>query len=240
MFRNLLMLFICCSITSVACAQTMQSGTVYENKTRIVLQGIRVENSKTSKYVITDKAGKFSIQAKVGDLLLFTGFFYHADTVLLTNLREREVFLTPKQHMLNEVNVTNLDVKTRQGAYQDPDFHGQTMVYQRDAKYPEYYKGGIAIRLNYWKKDEKKREKLDEFYKKQDTQDEIAKVFSHDNIAKYLPLTGAELDNFILLYIPSVKTYTSTDFNLAAYLDKSYKTFMELPPDKRNAGKLIK
>jgi hypothetical protein len=142
--------------------------------------------------------------------------------------------------MLNEVNVTNLDVKTRPGAYLDPAFHNQAVVYQRDAKYPDYYKGGIAIRLNYWKKDEKKREKLDEFYKKEDTQDEITKVFSHDNIAKYVPLTGAELDNFILLYIPSVKTYTSTDFNLAAYLDKSYKAFMELPPDKRDAGKLIK
>jgi len=72
------------------------------------------------------------------------------------------------------------------------------------------------------------------------TLDQIAQVFSPENIAKYVPLKDTDLTNFILLYIPSVKTYTSSDFNLSAYLNASYKKFLELTPEQRNAAQLIK
>ena len=240
MLRYLLLVFMGCFITSVACAQGVQNGTVLENKTRIVLQGIQVENKTTTKVVVTDRAGRFSIPAKTGDLLVFTGAFYRPDTILLTNLLGREVFLTPKQTALGEVKVTGTEIKPPASGYKDPEFHGQTMVYQRDAKYPDYFKGGVALRLHYWTKDDKKRKKEGEFIQNQQVQDEIAEVFSPENIAKYVPLTGDDMNNFILLYIPSVKTYTGTDFNLTTYLDTSYKKFLKLTPDERKAGQLIK
>ncbi|WP_183557121.1 hypothetical protein [Mucilaginibacter sp. SP1R1] len=245
MFKLLFLFLICCFITPVAFAQGGQKGTVYEIKTRVTLEGIRVENSKTGKYVITDKAGKFNIDAKSGDLLVFKASFYLPDTVLLTDLREREVFLTPKKTMLKEVKVTNTEITSKPATFQSPDFHGQTMVYQRDdkANYPnavqENYKGGVAFRLSYWKKDENKRKKLEEMVHNDKVQQEIAQVFKPDNIGKYVPLKDTDLDNFILLYIPSVKTYTDKGFNLTNYLNESYKKYLELPPDKRTAGKLI-
>ena len=229
-----------CFITSVACAQGVQNGTVLEYKTRVVLQGIQVENKTTAKVVVTDKAGRFSIPAKTGDLLVFTGAFYRPDTILLTNLFGREVFLTPKQTTLGEVKVTGTEIKQPASGYKAPDFHGQTMVYQRDAKYPEYYKGGVALRLHYWTKDDKKRQKEEDFIKNQQVQDEIKTVFNPENIAKYVTLTGDDMNDFILLYIPSVKTYTSTGFNLTTYLDTCYKEFLKLTPEQRKAGHLIK
>lgn len=239
MLRYLLLVFIGCIITSVACAQGIQNGTVLEYKTRVVLQGIQVENKTTAKVVVTDKAGRFSIPAKTGDLLVFTGAFYRPDTVLLTNLLGREVFLTPKQTTLGEVKVTGTEIKPPASGYKAPDFHGQTMVYQRDRK-TGYYQGGVAFRLHYWTKDDKKRKREGEFIQNQQVQDEIADVFSPENIAKYVPLTGDDMNDFILLYIPSVKTYTSTDFNLTTYLDTSYKKFLKLTPEQRKAAQLIK
>jgi hypothetical protein len=237
MLRYSLLLFIICISTFVARGQSVQNGFVFENKTRVVLQGIRVENSSNNKYVVTDKAGKFSIEAKTGDLLIFKGLFYVPDTVLLTNLHDREIFLTSKQTMLNEVKVVNTEA-THLGSVTDPAYHGQTVVYHLDKN--KNYDGGAVIRVPYWKKDEKKRKREAEFLKNQELQDEITKVFSADNIAKYVPLKGADLDNFILLYIPTVKTYTSKDFDLPIYLNTSYKKFLTLSPDERNAGQLIK
>ena len=236
MLRYLLLIFICCFISGVGFAQNTQSGIVFENKTRVVLQSIIIENPNNGKHALTDKAGKFIIEAKAGDKLLFTGSFYRPDTLFLADLRLKEVFLTPKQTMLNEVQVSNTELKTRKGEYMDPAFHGQTVVYHRDKN--GNYDGGITVRLHWWDKDDKKRKKHEEFVKNEEIQDEIADVFSADNIARYVPLKEPDLDNFILLYIPSVKTYTSKDFNLANYLNISYKKYQELPLDQRTAGQL--
>jgi hypothetical protein len=238
MLRHLLLIFICCFITGVGFAQNTQSGIVFENKTRVALPGIIVENPTNGKHALTDKSGKFIIEAKAGDKLLFTGSFYRPDTLLLTDLRTKEVFLTPKQTMLSEVQVTNAELKTRKGEFTDPAFHGQTVVYHRDQN--GNYDGGITIRLHWWDKDDKKRKKHEEFIRDEKIQDEIAEVFSADNIVRYLPLKEPDLDNFILLYIPSVKIYTSKGFNLASYLNASYKKYLDLPPDQRMAGQLNK
>lgn len=238
MLRCLLLIFIGCFITAVAQAQTVQNGTVFENTTRVVLQNIQVANPTSGKIVLTNKAGRFSIQAKVGDLLILTGSFYRTDTVLVTDLKEREVFLTPKQTSLKEVKVVGSELKKPASGYKDPDFHGQTMVYQRDPK-TGAYKGGIALRMHYWTKDDNKRKKEEGMLQSQQVQDEIMKVFSPENIVKYVPLNDEDMNDFILLYIPSVKTYTSPDFNLTTYLDASYKKFQKLTPAERKAGKLI-
>jgi hypothetical protein len=238
MLRHLLLIFICCCVTVAAFAQNIQNGIVFENKTRVALPGVMIENPNNGKHTLTDKTGKFIITAKVGDKLLFTGSFYRPDTLLITDLRPKEVFLAPKQTTLNEVKVTNVELKTRKGEYTDPAFHGQAVVYHRDKN--GNYDGGITVRLHWWDKDNKKRKKQEEFIRNEEVQDEIAEVFSADNIARYVPLKEPGLDNFILLYIPSVKTYTNKDFNLVSYLNVSYKKYLELSPDQQTAGQLNK
>lgn len=242
--RQLLLILIACFISALAYGQGVQKGTVYELKSHTVVSGLRVENSTNGKVTATDKAGKFSIPAKPGDLLLFKSAFYLPDTVLVTDLRGRDVFVTAKQNELKEVKVTNVEIKKPASGYVDPEFHGQTMIYQRNAPSAANPKGdpkgGVILRLHYWNKDEKDKKKQAEFLENEKTRDEIARVFTADNIAKYVPLTGPELDNFILLYIPSVKVYTAPEFNLTNYLSASYKSYLALPPDKRNAGQLIK
>jgi hypothetical protein len=242
--RQLLLILTFCFVSALAYGQGVQKGTVYEIKSHTVVAGLRVENSTNGKVTATDKAGKFSIPAKGGDVLFFKSAFYLPDTVVVTDLRGRDVFVTAKQNELKEVKVTNIEIKKPASGYVDPEFHGQTMIYQRNppsAANPKGDpKGGVILRLHYWNKDEKDKKKQAEFLENEQTRDEIARVFKADNIAKYVPLKGPELDNFILLYIPSVKVYTAPEFNLTNYLSASYKSYLELPPDKRNAGQLIK
>ncbi len=242
--RQLLLILIACFVSALAYGQGVQKGTVYEIKSHTVVAGLRVENSTNGKVTTTDKAGKFSIPAKGGDILLFKSSFYLPDTVVVTDLRGMQVLITAKQNELKEVKVTNVEIKKPASGYVDPEFHGQTMIYQRNAPSAANPKGdpkgGVILRLHYWNKDEKDKKKQAELLENGKTSDEIAKIFTADNIAKYVPLKGTDLDNFILLYIPSVKVYTASEFNLTNYLNASYKSFMALPPDKRNAGQLIK
>jgi len=230
MFKYFLLLFLFCISASFVFGQDVLKGKVYEIKTNVAIAGIEVSDITNKEVTTTDDKGRFAINAKKGDLVVFKGFTYQSDTVLVTSFSQ-DVYLTPRQNMLKEVKVTR-DTTTRFNHYYDPEFHGQHVVYQRDDTLG--YKGGIAIRFNDSHSSEKKHARLEKEVKDQQTQDEINKVFSTDNLAKYLPLKGDDLKGFIALYTPTPEVYSQYSFNLLVYLNDSYKKFQALPEDKRH------
>jgi hypothetical protein len=112
------------------------------------------------------------------------------------------------------------------------------MVYHRNEK--EEFDGGIILRMHYFKGDENKKKKAAEKEHQRILSEEISAIFTADNISYYLPLKGADLDNFLVLYTPEIKVYNSAEFNLLAYLNTSYKTFLTLTPTQRKAGQIFK
>jgi len=234
MLRYLLLFALCCLFTT-AFAQDNFKGRVLENKTRIGLRDVLVENLNTKRSLLTDSKGKFSIGAKVGDILAFKSFAYQSDTIVITDLHEKEVFMEPRQNMLNQVNVTSTETKNLDNNY-DPEFHNQPVVYHRDKG--GLYDGGIILRVRYWKKNEKKKARIEKLMKKFEVMDEVARVFVPKTIGSYVPLTGTQLDNFIAMYTPGPEVYSRKDFILVDYLSACYKNYMSLQPDKRQMQKL--
>jgi hypothetical protein len=235
MLRYLLIIWLCLTAT-IVCAQSNLKGKVFENKTRIGLANVWVENLNSKRNAFSDKSGNFTIPAKNGDLILFKGFAYKNDTLLVTGANNIEVFLDPQQIALDQVNVTTTEI-VKMNTYYDPQFHGQPVVYHRDSK--GNYDGGVTLRMWYWKKGEKDKAKLDKKLKDFDTMDRIHGVFTPQIIGKYVPLTGEDMDTFIALYTPSVKVFSKRDFNLAQYLNDSYKQYLALPPEKRKIQPFI-
>lgn len=229
MLRYFLLLLLCVSVSTVF-GQDVFKGQVYENKTHITIAGAVVMDITNKGVTTTDDKGRFSISAKKGDLVVFGGFAYEPDTLVVTNLTQ-DVYLNPRQNMLNEVKVKT-DSTTRFNKYYDPMFHGQAVAYQRDANFNPT--GGIAIRFNDSHGSEKKRAKLAKEMSEQSAQDEINKVFSKENIAKYVPLKGDDLKGFIALYTPTAEDYKQPNFNLLIYLSDCYKKFQALPEDERH------
>jgi len=242
MLRYILVTFCCVFCAVTLHAQTVFNGRVLENKTRITLRGVIVQNLSNKLKSITNESGRFSIAAKTGDMLVLKAFAYQTDTVLLTDMHDREIFLEPAKTMLNQVTITDSSGRSaaanKNMQYYDPQFHGQTVVYHRDDK--EEYDGGVIMRLHYFTGDDKKKKKAQLKAEERILSDEISAIFTADNISHYLPLTGADLDNFLLLYTPEVKTYNSKDFNLLTYLNTSYKTWLTLSADQRKAGQIFK
>jgi hypothetical protein len=236
MLKYCLLFFVFYYSATAFAQQTLLKGRVFEEKTRITLSDIRVQDLTNKLSTTTDDKGSFGINAKIGDVLVFNGgFAYQPDTLLVTDLHEREVFLTPHQNFLNEVKVVTDSTKNFKHYY-DPMFHGQTVAYQREANFNPT--GGVAIRLSYWKKDAQKREKLEKEMKDEQEIDEINRIFVPKIIGKYVPLTGKDLDGFIALYNPDTTTYYANNFNLASYLNDCYKKYIKLPKDERYPAKL--
>jgi hypothetical protein len=228
-------LVVLCFAGLSAFAQGTFSGRVFENKTRIPLSNIWVENLGNKRNTLSDKSGKFVLPAKAGDLVLFRGFGYKNDTVLVTRLGGTEIFLEPQKIELSQVNISTTELAKKFKDY-DPEFHGQPIVYHRDRK--GNLDGGINIRVHYWKKGERDKAKLEKKLRDFDTMDRIHEIFTRQTIRKYVPLDGDELDNFISLYTPSVTVFTRNDFNLLVYLSDSYKQYQALTPDKRKPAAL--
>jgi hypothetical protein len=235
MLRYALLFFCCCFIFSAAYAQQKLSGQVFENGTRVPLAGIRIQNNRSKLTTETDIKGHFTIDAKVNDVLIFTGFAYQPDSVFLTDIKPREIFLEPAKNMLKQVDVAGAEVHT--GTLTDPEFHGQSAVYSRNGD--GSYKGGVTFRVWSNHSAERKREKQARQQQDENMRLEIDRVFSAKNLAKYLPLKPEEVDGFRSRYMPTVKTYTANEFNLLLYLGNCYKEFMKLPVEKRVADKLV-
>lgn len=222
-------------ISAAANAQTAVKGRVLENKTRIGLAGVRVDNLNNKKTTLTNTTGDFSISAKMGDLLVFKAFAYQVDSLILIKVNDQEIFMEPVTNVLNQVNITTTVTKNL-NTYYDPLYHGQPVVYQRDRKGRPV--GGVIWRLWWWKKDEKKKAKLAALEQKYVIMDKIQSVFQPKIIAQYISLTGEDLTNFINLYTPTPKIVAEKDFNLANYLNACLKKYQKLPPDKRQPPKL--
>lgn len=225
-------LFLClCLLWQVSYGQGLFNGHVFENKTRIPLVDISIQNTRTTQTIHTDVKGKFSIAAAVNDILILKGFAYQADTMFLTSLKETELFLEPAKDTLSEVKIYTSKLINFQ--YFDPLFHGQTIVPQRDRN--GNLAGGMVIRL-WWKKDGRIRKKREQREFNEKINAEIINVFTPANLAKYLPLQNQDLVNFSLKYKPSVNVYLSANFNLVSYVNNCYKKYMNLPADKRITG----
>lgn len=240
MLKNLLIVCFCFLGILTASGQSVFSGRVLEYKTRIALASVRIQNLTNGLKTISLKDGQFGIAAKPGDLVIFTSFAYQPDTVLITDMHAREIFMTPKTNMLNQVNITDTSGRAVEGPNlvpYDPMFHGQAVVYQRDADFRPV--GGIAVRLHYWTKDERQKRKAAQSVKDREISERISAIFTPASISNYVPLKGADMDDFLLLYTPEVKEYTDKKFELVPYLNACYQNWQTLTPEQRKAGEIF-
>jgi hypothetical protein len=240
MYRlSILSFFLVISILKVY-SQDKLNGRVYEDKTKVLLGNVKIEDLKSHITAITDSTGKFSIKASTGDFLTFTGFAYITDTVYVANLKYLEVYLKPKQNMLDEVKIQN--VQTRTGKLSAVPITGvlgsRKILYQTD----EYgnQKGGVKLMVFDSNGDAKKKKRDGDIADNEEKQLVIYNTFQPKNLQNYLPLKGVEMDNFIILYTPDVATYYDASFNLTSYLNISYKKFLLIPANQRTSTTAFK
>ena len=87
-------------------AQTVTTGTVFDfSKKNLSLPGVSIRNLNSKKSTSTNKDGKYTINANIGDLLEFSAVGYHTDTLYLTNLLNRTIYLPVKTNSLKDVDI---------------------------------------------------------------------------------------------------------------------------------------
>ena len=243
MLKYLLILLCPVFFFSSVKAQSVFTGRVLENRTRVTLKGVKVRNLVNRFVAATDEKGNFSIGAKQGDILVFTFAAFKPDTLLLTDLHDREIFMLPDVNMLKQVTITDSSGQTGNATKNmvlpyDPEFHGQALAYHRNSK--EEYDGGITLRIHYFTKDD--RDKRKAALKEEDRRiaEQIEYIFTAENIGRFIPLKGTDMDNFLMLYTPDVERYKDKQFSLPSYLNACYKEWQTLSDADKRSGQLFK
>lgn len=231
--RFFILLFLFSGFCVAAVAQGRVRGKVLEEKTYIPVGGVTIENINNHATNVSDTTGAFSIVAKPGDVLSITSLGYMRDTVLITDMGVITAYLKPDPNMLKEVKVKELEFPP--GAFAFKPMMGplgnKILRYQTDAAGNPI--GGLKMSLSDLFGGGKKpsEEKMEKYAKEQ----QIAEVFNAATLAPYLPITGQELSNFIILYMPDVKTFYDKDFKITEYLSTCYRKFMQMPAEKRQS-----
>ncbi|MGC9344244.1 MAG: SusC/RagA family TonB-linked outer membrane protein, partial [Bacteroidales bacterium] len=88
------------------------TGTVYDGETNETLPGSSVQLKGTTVGVTTDMTGKYSIQASIGDILIFSFVGYEPREITVTDL-SLNVKLYPSINILDEVVVVGYGVQKK-------------------------------------------------------------------------------------------------------------------------------
>lgn len=230
---GLLSLLFFVLFTNNSSAQNILNGRIFEYNSHTPVAGVKIENLKSHLTGASTADGKFSIKAIIGDLICYSRSSYKPDTVLVTNLKYKEIFLEFNQTLLKEVKIINKE--TNLGTLATPvatPFGGNTVRYQTDANGNN--KGGLKIMIPGSDKEQQKKIKEAKREADDETASQIAKIFSPQNLQNYVPIKDQELENFSLLYTPPLKTYHAK-FNIALYVDSCYKEFVKIPVEKRRS-----
>lgn len=231
--RFILLLFILIPLKLFAQNSTL-TGNIFDNENRSTsLEGASIKNITTNGFVMSDKDGHFAIAAKVGHLVSFSSVGYQTDTVYLTNLFPKNVYLRVAVNNLNTVDVTSVKLSPFL-ILKDPN--------AAPARQVDYSKerGGLRLNLGYgkYRKEQAKIQALEEYDR---YQQEISKYFNEDYVKGLLKFKGNDIKNFLSLYRPTVQQVKGVNpFNYDYYIAQAYQAWLNLPLDQRKLPALPK
>lgn len=239
-----LIIFILLALPVGVIAQTVTTGTVFDySKKTISLPGVSVRNLNSKKTTSTNREGKYTIAATIGDLIEFSAVGYHTDTLYLTNLLNRTIYLPVKSNSLADVDVRGVRMNSQITDAKDPLAEKYTLLStggNLNRKRMTDKVGGLGLNLGYgkYKRQQRKEAELED---KDMYQEEIDMNFSEKAITDLTKLQGEELKSFMIIYRPSVEQVKAErPYKYSYYISRAFVAWQKLTPEQKKLQDLPK
>ncbi|PYF70796.1 hypothetical protein [Pedobacter nutrimenti] len=215
-------------------AQGVVTGTVYdfENKT-FPLQKVVVKNLNNQKLAITKASGQFTIDANKGDVLELSLIGYHTDTLFLTDLNPKTIFLPVNAKNLKEVSIVSaklspyLDLKNTAKGPTTVSTDGLAGKGNFDRA------GGLILGFGAGRI-KKEQAKIRALEARDAYETEINNNFNEQTVSALIKLKGQELKDFIAMFRPSVALIKDErPFNYSYYIAQAHQRWLKMTPAER-------
>jgi hypothetical protein len=202
-------------------------GVVQDRATDLRLENVIVKNQSSNQQTLTNAKGEFTIQANINQLLVFYQPGYLRDTLLLTDLKPVWRYLVTDDQMLNTVQIKG-------------------EAFNPEVDYLKVYQKARAIRLSqnqplsfspssFFSKEGKNARRFKKRLEQEKTERKIDARFNVATVKTLTRLRDQELDNFMVLYRPTLRALEKMDEEgLFFYIMDSFKAFKLLPSEKKS------
>lgn len=234
MFKKLIIALIIAIPFNLYAQNNTLTGNVYDNDNRsVALQGATIKNLTSKVVALADKDGHFAISAKIGDLVSFGMVGYHTDTLYLTNLFPKNVYLRVQVNNLQTVDINSPKISPYLNAKDASAMPSRRVDYGKE-------RGGLRLNLGYGKF-RREAAKIQQLEENDRYQEEINKNFNEETIKSLVKFEEPGIKDFIGLYRPTVaQVKAERPFNYQYYIAQSYHTWKRLPADQKKLPPLPK
>ncbi|MCZ4225499.1 hypothetical protein [Pedobacter rhodius] len=237
-----LIFFLLFAVPFGALAQSsVTTGTIYDfSKKSASLPGVTIRNLNNKKVTSASASGKFTIAANTGDLLEFSLVGYVTDTLYLTSLLPKTIYMVERNNNLSDVDITGVKIN-KEILNPDPQAEKYALLGtggNLNRKKMTDKVGGLSLNLGYgkYKRQQRKEAELEE---RDQYLMEIDQNFNEKIIGNLLKLEGQDLKNFIIMYRPSVqKVQSERPFKYPYYIVQAYHAWLKLSPAERKMQEL--
>lgn len=206
-------------------AQTIK-GTVYEEGTNQKMSNVFIKDINNKQITLVDKDGRFEIKSAQGHTLIFDSPGYVSDTLFVVDDKPLKIQMKQLGIVLREVNISTT----------------RAAVFNPREEYPEVYqkaKVNILSPSTIFSRESHRARRLKRFFDNEEREKYVDRVYTASYVSSLVPLKGADLQNFMMLYRPSYAYVKSNNGpSLAVYINDSYQKYKALPPDKRRLPSL--
>ena len=209
-------------------AQMTIVGTAYDADTRSKLKLVFVNNLTQREVDHSGQKGDFSVQADLGDLIVFTCPGYESDTLILQNMRPKIVMMRPSLIVLDEVIVNaryNKKPEDIREAYSSAYSYATTNVFSLD--------GNVSL-VNAFSKQSKQKRAFQKFMDTELDEKLIDQKFNKPLVTQLTKIRGQLLEDFMSYYRPTYsQVLAMSEVELRTYIINSYNAYLKLPAEQR-------
>jgi len=235
MYKLIIILLFAIPFSALA-QSSVTTGTIYDfSKKSLTLPGVTIRNLTNKKITSSSASGKYTIAATNGDLLEFSLVGYITDTLYLTNLFPKTIYMVVKSNNLNDVDIKGVKIN-KEILSPDPQAEKYTLMGtggNLNRKKMTDKVGGLSLNLGYgkYKRQQRKEAELEE---RERYLAEIDENFNERIVGDLIKLEGTDLKNFMILYRPSIlKVQSERPFKYSYYIVQAYHAWLKLSPAER-------
>ena len=227
-------LLYCMMCVSAFAQQKEVTGIVFDKENKGRVARVNIRNNTSGQSVYNTFKGEFTINANLGDVLIFSKADHHSDTITVKNYVPLAVYMRPVAIQLREVTIRDSVLNPQRRYLATKGEFGKIYGSMGNQDLLSIGQGGVGFSIdalyNMFSRSGKNAEHLKEIIDRDYKQSVIDYRFNKSYVAGITFLKDPQLTDFMFKYRPSYyMVTTASEYEFVAYVRTSLRRYKRNP-----------